>query len=163
MKKKFETNVASEIPKTRLQEPGLPWKLSSDDLDEIESKDEEYKAVIAGMPPLRTRSIFLIMLVLAIFAATLYVISRAIIENENIRNGMLKREKEIATLQATLEKVTNEKNSLNQTSSQLEKRVSDLTAQKELFTTVIESLTKKGDDIENDKKEEQKTLTGQTP
>jgi len=161
MKKKFETNVAAEIPKTRLHEPGLPWKLNSDDLDEIESKDEEYKAVVAGMPPLRTRSIFLIMLVLAIFAATLYVISRAIIDNENIRNGMLKKEKEIATLQATLEKVTNEKNSLNQTSVQLEKRVSDLTAQKELFTTVIESLTKKGDDIENDKKEEQKALTGQ--
>lgn len=161
MKKKFETNVATEIPKTR-QEPGLPWKLDSDDLAPIESQAEEYRAVAAGTPPLKTRAIFLITLVLAIFALTSYLIFTAIIENERMRTNMHNKEKEMQSLQTNLEKAVNEKNSLSQNSAQLERRVHELSAQKELFTSVIESLTRKGDEVEGDKKESPKPSTGQS-
>ncbi|MEI6863556.1 MAG: hypothetical protein WCK38_04055, partial [Candidatus Omnitrophota bacterium] len=46
-----------------------------------------------------------------------------------------------------LDKVAAEKTALENSASQLEKRVGDLSAQKELFTAVLESLTKKPNDI----------------
>lgn len=64
MKEKFETNVAEDMPKIRTQEPGLPWKLTDDELEQIGPQDEEYRSAIAPTPPLRTRAIFPIMLVL---------------------------------------------------------------------------------------------------
>ncbi len=41
---------------------------------------------------------------------------------------------------------------LANSSAQLEKKVTDLAAQKELYTNVIETLTKKSDEAEVDKK-----------
>ena len=57
MKKKFESNVATEIPKTKLHEPSLPWKLSEDEVGQIGPKEGDYRAVIAGTPPLRTEDV----------------------------------------------------------------------------------------------------------
>jgi uncharacterized protein (DUF3084 family) len=79
-------------------------------------------------------------------------------ENENIRIGLLQKEKEAVLVQANLDKINNEKNVLSASSTQLEKRVTDLSAQKELFTAVIESLTKKADEVDVVKKEEPKPL-----
>lgn len=75
-------------------------------------------------------------------------------ENDNIRVSLLSKEKEASSLQANMEKLESDKTVLSENLSQAEKRLSDLTAQKELFTTVIESLTKKGGEAGIDNKEE---------
>jgi len=151
MKKKFESNVASEIPKTKLHEPELPWKITDSDLAEATGKNEAYKAVISGTPPLKTRPIFLIMLVLAIFAITALTMTNIATENKRIQDSIASREKELASIKTNLDKIAVEKDALSKSSAQLEKKVSDLAAQKELFTTVIESLTKKSDEAEVEK------------
>ncbi|MFA6142990.1 MAG: hypothetical protein WC738_06850 [Candidatus Omnitrophota bacterium] len=151
MKKKFESNVASEIPKTKLHEPELPWKLTDSDLAEASGKNEEYKAVINGTPPLKTRPIFLVMFVAAIFVVIALTMTNIATENRKIQDSITSREKELVSIKANLDKIGMEKDALSKSSAQLEKKVSDLAAQKELFTTVIESLTKKSDEAEVDK------------
>ena len=153
MKKKFESNVATEIPKTKLHEPELPWKITTDDLAEAASKGDDYKSAIAGTPPFRTRAVFLIMLVAAMFLFTSIMVINAVVENEKTRQGMLKKEKELALIKTDLEKLAGEKEALTKNSASLEKKVGDLAAQKELFTSVIETLTKKSDEAEVEKKE----------
>ena len=148
MKKKFEDNVATEIPKTKLHEPELPWKLTEDELGQIGSKDEDFKAVVSGTPPLKTRAPFLVLLVITIFGITTYLIVNAVTENKKMQNSIVKKEGELSLAQMSLVKAVAEKEAVNKNSAQLEKKVSDLMTQKELFTSVIESLTKKGEDIE---------------
>lgn len=153
MKKKFESNVASEMPKTKIKEPNLPWKLDAEDVEKIGRQDGDYRSIAAGTPPLKTRAIFLILLVLAIFTASFYLISNAMIENDNVRMDVLKRERDLMTMQANIEKLKMEKSMADKNSTQLEKKLNDMNAQKELFTSVIENLTKKTDDAETANKE----------
>ena len=148
MKKKFEDNVATEIPKTKLHEPNLPWKLSEDEAGQVSAVDEDFKAAVSGTPPLKTRAGFLIMLVVTIFGITTYLISSAIIENEKMRGNIAKKEGELSLMQMNLVRAVAEKEAVNKNSVQLEKKVSDLTAQKQLFAGVIESLTKKGEEVD---------------
>lgn len=165
MKKKFETNVATEIPKTKLHEPALPWKLSEDEVGQIDSKENDYKAVIAGTPPLKTRGIFLILLVVTIFGITTYMISNAVVENERMRSNIVKKEGELSLMQGSLEKVAADKDAMNKNLAQLEKKLNDLTAQKQLFASVIESLTKKGEeaDIQTSPQAAQSDAVNATP
>jgi septal ring factor EnvC (AmiA/AmiB activator) len=153
MKKKFESNVASEIPKTKTHEPELPWKISSDDPAMAGPKNDDLNAAFSGTAPLRTRAIFLILLVATMFLVTSLLIFNSTTENDMMRQDIQKREKEIYAVKTDLEKLAMEKDNLSVSSAQLEKKVTDLTAQKELFTNVIESLTKKSDEIELEKKE----------
>ena len=147
MKTKFETNVAQEMPKTRQsQEPGLPWKLDPEDLEKSSSGNEVYKSAASVTPPLKTRPIFLILLLATIFVAVMYFVSLIVADNEFTRSDIQKKELTMSSLQTSLEKINTQKNALNANLGQLEKRVNDLNAQKELFATVIESLTKKTDD-----------------
>ena len=148
MKTKFETNVATEIPKTKLHEPNLPWKLTEDDVGQIGPKDDDFKAAMSGTPPLKTRAPFLILLVIAVFMITAYLISNAIMENERMRGNIAKKDGELSLAQLNLMKAVAEKEAVNKNSAQLEKKVSDLTAQKQLFASVIESLTKKGEEVD---------------
>ena len=148
MKKKFESNVATEIPKTKLHEPELPWKLTEEEVGQIGSKDDDFRAAIAGSSPLKTRAPFLILLVMTIFGITTYLISSAVVENEKMRTSVAKKNSELSLVQMNLMKAVAEKEAVNKNSAQLEKKVSDLTAQKQLFASVIESLTKKGEDID---------------
>ncbi|MCX5686215.1 MAG: hypothetical protein NTW09_01945 [Candidatus Omnitrophica bacterium] len=151
MKKKFESNVAAEIPKTKLHEPELPWKITADDLAQATPKSDDYRSAVAGTPPFKTRAIFLILLVAALFLFTSIVVLNAVVENDLARRDMLKKEKELALIKTDLEKLAGEKEALTKNSASLEKKVSDLAAQKELFTSVIESLTKKSDEAEVEK------------
>ncbi len=148
MKQKFETNVASEIPKTKLHEPELPWKLSEDEVGQIGARDDDFRATISGMPPLKTRAPFLILLVVTIFGITTYLVANAIVENEKIRNNIVKKDSELSLVQMNLIRAVAEKDAVNKNSVQLEKKINDLTAQKQLFAGIIESLTKKGEEID---------------
>jgi len=146
MKKKFEDNVADQIPKTRSEEPSLPWKIDDADLEKIDSEQRDYKDLVQGAPPLKTRPVFLVSLVIAIFAAALFMVASMVTENDRMKIGISEKEKEAAVLQVNLDKAAAEKTALEHNASQLEKRVGDLSAQKELFTAVLESLTRKADE-----------------
>ena len=136
MSSKFDDNVAQDIPKTReCAEPELPWKLSSEEITRIEATDEAYKTAVTAAPPLRVRAIFVVLLVVAIFVTILNSVVNMAIDNSDMQMGMAK-----------LEKADKEKAVLIENAAKLEKRVSDLSAQKELYTAVIETLTKKTDE-----------------
>jgi hypothetical protein len=148
MKKKFEANVAAEVPKTKLHEPQLPWKFTEDEAAPAASGDGDLKSAMSPTPTLATRASFLILLVITIFGVTAYLISSAVMENGKIRSSMARKDGELSLAQLNLMKAVAQKEIINKNSAQLEKKVSDLTAQKELFASVIESLTKKGEDID---------------
>jgi len=136
MKKRFEANVAGEFPKTKLREPKLPWKVTTDDLEAIEPPS-----------PLKARAPFLIALLAAIFLASSYFIVNIARENRNMHSRVLNRNREMSSLRQNLDKVSGENASIKENYVQLEKRAKDLSAQKALFTGVIESLTKKNEEI----------------
>ena len=83
---------------------------------------------------------FLVVLVIAIFASAVFMVISIATENDKIKIGISEKEKEAALLQVNLDKAAAEKAALEHNASQLEKRVNDLSAQKELFTAVLESL-----------------------
>jgi len=145
MKKKFEDNVAGSMPKMKTEEPSLPWKIEEADLAGIQTMEGDYAMLSSGEAPLKTRPLFLVLLVVAVFFAALYMVAVMAGENENIKLGISAKEKEAAELQVDLDKINAEKAAIEKSSAQLEKRVEDLAAQKELFTAVLESLTKKND------------------
>jgi hypothetical protein len=143
MKKKFEDNVAAEMPKTVAGEPPLPWKIDEADLEKIESESQELKDMTRGEPPLKARPVFLVLLVVAIFLSAFIMAATVTVENEGIRAGMTETEGRAAALRMKVEKMSVEKEALEKGALQLEKRLSDLAAQKDLFSAVLESLAKK--------------------
>lgn len=147
MKRKFETNVATELPKTRASEPGLPWKLSDEDLDKLNPHEDAVKAAEVASPPLRTRAVFPILLVVTIFILLFQAALNAYIENEDMQQSVAVKQVEVAALQAKVEKISGEKEKISENSARLEKRIEDLSEQKELFTAALESLTKRSDEI----------------
>ena len=152
MKEKFERNVATDIPKTRLHEPSLPWKLTEEDAPGDIRTGNNLKAGVSPSSPFKVRAIFPVLLVIAIFGVTAYLISGAFLENEKMHSNIVKKEGELSLMQISLMKTSAEKEIIAKNSAQLEKKVNDLTAQKELFASVIESLTKKGEEPDADKK-----------
>ena len=149
MKSKFESNVASELPKTRIaKEPGLPWKVDPSELADLKSIEDEFKSATTGAPPLKARAIFLAALLVAVFFTTLYFVSAAVTESRKAQAAARQKEAAVFGLRADLEKIADEKKALSENARQLEKQVRDLSAQKELFTTVIESLSKKSDETD---------------
>lgn len=145
MKKKFEDNVAGSMPRSKTDEPSLPWKVKEENLAGMETREGEYEELSKAEGPLATRPAFLATLVIAIFLAALYMVFVMAVENESIKLGISAKEKEAAGLQVDLDKIKIEKAAIEKSSEQLGKRVDDLSAQKELFTAVLESLTKKND------------------
>ena len=100
-------------------------------------------------PPLKTRPVFLIILVAVIFILVLYSAAAILTECARIRSDASNKDKEMALLHAGLEKASKEKEKLSKSLAQMEEKISDLKAQKELFTSVIETLTKKGEDADD--------------
>lgn len=147
MKTKFDNNVAHDIPKTKpISEPSLPWKLSDEEISTIEATDEEYKAAVTAAPPLHVRAIFMVLLVVSIFVAILNSVVNIAIDNSEMQLGISRKERQVVAFKGALDKASGEKVALNENAVKLERRVSDLNAQKELYTAVIETLTKKTDE-----------------
>ena len=147
MKTKFEETVASEIPKTRPGgEPELPWKVTDEEMSKVAAVDEEYKEVVTGAPPLHARAIFVILLVVSIFVVVLNTVISIAIDNSEMQLTALRKGQQVSTLKGQLQKSASEKAAVSDNASRLEKKVSDLNAQKELYTAVIETLTKKTDE-----------------
>lgn len=148
MKTKFETNVAFEIPKTKLREPKLPWNVTDEDIKQVKPSREDSESAADGAVPFKTRAIFPIMLLLTIFAILAYLVFDAAVKSNKMQSLIASKEKEASLLRQDFDKIADEKAALGEGRAQLEKRVNELSAQKELFTAVIESLTKKGDEVE---------------
>ncbi|MCM8760671.1 MAG: hypothetical protein NC938_07225 [Candidatus Omnitrophica bacterium] len=149
MKTRFDENVAAEIPKTRSpQEPELPWKVTEEEISKVEGVDEDYKVAISGTPPLHARAIFIVLLVVSIFIAVLNSVISTAIENSEIQLEAIKKERQVSSLKDKLQRIQTEKAILSDNAAKLEKKVNDLNAQKELYASVIETLTKKTDDIQ---------------
>lgn len=147
MKTRFDDNVAQKIPRTKdLAEPELPWKLSDGEMSKIEAGDNEARAALTAASPLHVRAIFVALLVVTIFVVVLNGIVNVAIENSDMQTDILRKEHQVSAAKSELEKAVNEKAVLNENATKLEKRVSDLSAQKELYTAVIETLTKKTDE-----------------
>lgn len=146
MKNKFDENVATDIPVTKNSvEPELPWKLSDSEIERIEASDANLKSTVTA-PPLQVRAVFMVLLVVTIFFVVLNGILNVIIDNSEMQIDMMKKERQVSSMQTRLEKTSTEKAALSEEAVKLEKRVNDLNAQKELYTAVIETLTKKTDD-----------------
>lgn len=149
MKTKFDENVASKIPETRdSQEPELPWKITDEEMSKAESQTEEYRAAVTQAPPLQIRGTLLAIMVVTIFFVIANTVINIYLKNAIMQENVLKQTKKVSVLKTDLEKVAAEKVALSENTSRLEKRISDLSAQKELFTAVIETLTKKADDTQ---------------
>jgi hypothetical protein len=129
MKTKFEENVAAEIPKTRPEgEPGLPWKVTEEELKLVEGVDAEYKEVVSGSPPLHARAIFVILLVVSIFVVVMNTVINIAIDNSEMQLAALQKGQQVSTLKGQLQQSASEKAALNDSASRLEKKVSDLNA-----------------------------------
>ena len=149
MKTKFDENVASKIPETRdSQEPELPWKITDEEMSKADSQTEEYRAAVTQEAPLQVRGALLILMVVTIFFVIANTVINIYLEKTTMQENVLKQTEKVSVLKTDLEKVASEKVALSENTSRLEKRVSDLSAQKELFTAVIETLTKKADDTQ---------------
>ncbi len=152
MKTKFESNVATQIPKTKMsQEPQLPWDVARYDTEQDASPSEDNaKLLTAGMGLFGVRPVFLVLMLVCLFAVTAYVFGRAAEDNQKARAQVQKKEKLAASLQknismlkVNLDQSAIEKDVLEERASRLEKDISDLEIQNKTFMTVIESLSKK--------------------
>jgi len=147
MKTKFEDNVASEEPRAaHSTEPELPWQVNDEDIAPVDAKEAEYKAAITGAPPLKINVVLIVLLILSIFAFISNTVTNIAIDKYEAESAAMQKGEAAAALRMSLVKSANEKRALNESSSQLEKRVNELTAQKDLYTAVLETLTKKADD-----------------
>lgn len=142
MKKKFEDNVAGRTPDAGSKEPALPWKIDESELAGVESSNEDYGAIERGEPPFKTRPVLLAVLLIAVFAFAILTLTDVTFENDRIKAGISEKEKEASALQSELEKASSAAEELRRSASELEKKLGDLSAQKELFTAVLESVAK---------------------
>ena len=147
-KTKFDDNVAQAIPETRASaEPELPWKLPDSEMSRIEASDGS-RTVSVTEPPLRVRAVFVILLVVAIFVFVMNGIMNVAIDNSEMQLDMLRKEQSLSDIKAALVKADDEKAALSEDAARLEQRVIDLNEQKDIYTAVIETLTKKPDDTQ---------------
>lgn len=144
MKTKFESNVATQIPKTKMAyEPQLPWEISNYNSQQSGSLEDTAQSVVIGKVPLGVRPIFLVMLLVVLFVGTICMFVRTTEENEKVRMDILKKEKIALLLQAGLKKAVKEKDVLKKKAVRLEKDLADLGIRNKTFITVIENLSRR--------------------
>lgn len=147
MKTKFEDNVASKEPKASTStEPELPWKVTDEDTVPVDAREADYRETITGVPPLKASAVLIVLLILAIFAFIANTITNVAIEKYEAESAAIQRQEAVSALEANLKRTALEKNALGKSASELERKVGELSAQKELFTAVIETLSKKADE-----------------
>lgn len=153
MKTKFESNVAAQIPKTRSsQEPQLPWEISKYDIDQNGFLEDAAQSLADEKVPFGIRPVFLAVLLIFMFASTLYVFVRVAEENKKARMSLQKKEKAIVLLQANLEKTVDEKDTLKERAARLQNDIADLNIRNKTFIGVIENLSKKNEAAAADKR-----------
>lgn len=144
---KFESNVATQIPKTKVtQEPRLPWEVSRDNLVDAPGVLRAEKALLG------TRAVFLIALLVIFFVSTLSICLFIVNDNKKAQMAAWEKEETATLLQSDLKQAQSEKRALEETATQLKKQVDTLNTQQETFMTVIENLSRTNTDSADDVK-----------
>lgn len=144
MKKKFESNVATQVPKTQMtHEPQLPWEIRTEDLmgDEFEggpSRAEAMEKSLLGIKP-----VFLIGLLIFIFASMLAVFFFSASMSKNVGEKIQEMEDERTMLLGNLRESAHNQEILKEKNTQLEKARDDLNVQNKELMTVIKTLSEK--------------------
>lgn len=142
MKKKFESNVATQVPKTQMtHEPQLPWEIRGEDLlgDEFErgpSRDEAIRKAPLGIKPA-----FLIFLLIFIFVSMLSVFLFAVSTSKSISGKAQEMEDERTMLFGNLRAAAHDLKIQKEKNVQLEKNRDDLRVQNKELMTVIKTLS----------------------
>ena len=108
MDKKFDSNVAAQIPKTKVtHEPHLPWNVTQNDL--VGSQFENsLQSTPMGKAPLGIKSPYLIALIVLIFLCALSALIFTVQSNEKVKAQVQRAEEEKALLLGDLRGVVNE-------------------------------------------------------
>lgn len=145
---KFESNVATQIPKTKAaQEPRLPWDVSSENLMGAPVELRAEKA------PLGTRAVFLIALLVIFFVSMLSICLFIVNDNKKAQMTAWEKEEAATLLQNDLKQVQSEKRALEETTTQLKKQVDTLNTQQGTFMTVIENLSRTNTESADDNRD----------
>lgn len=148
MKTKFDETAVSEAPKTGSStEPALPWQLRDDDEALADRTGTSGRFALAGTAHPRASVVLIVLLIIAIFAFISNTITNMAIDKYAAESDSIQRGEMVSSLKINLVKTAGEKAVLSEDASRLEKQVSDLNAQKELYTAVLETLAKKPDDV----------------
>ncbi len=146
MKKKFESNVATQVPQTQMaHEPQLPWEIRQEDFtgDEFENGDSRMMAIQKA--PMGIKPVFLIVLLVSIFVfmlcGFLLVASQSKKRTVEVQERMQQMKNEKTILLNDLQGSKNELEVLKEKTTQLEKTRDDLSIQNKELITVIKTLT----------------------
>jgi len=148
MNTKFETNVATQIPKTKSShEPRLPWEVTQKDLDSIQVDDLARKAAVIGKAPFGIKPIYVILLILATVAFILSASFSVVQSNKKARLNLQDTKQQnimlIGKLQRTekdLKSTLADKTHLEKQNSLLENNVANLETQSTTLNDQIKNL-----------------------
>ena len=148
MGKKFSSNVATQIPKTKvMHEPHLPWNVTQNDLAGSQFEDSVHAAPI-GKAPLGIKPLYLILIIVLIFLCALSVFFITVQSNEEIKVQIQRAEEERALLVDDLRNAANEASALKGKVEVLERNIivldaqnKNLTEQNRDFMTVIKRIS----------------------
>ncbi len=148
MEKKFDSNVATQIPKTKMtHEPYLPWNVTQSDLVGNQFEDFVQTAPM-GKTPLGIKPVYLILIIVSIFLCVLSMFFIMAQSNKKIMAQVQKAEEERILLVEELREASNEANVLKSKVGALEKNIvvldtynKSLTEQNEDFVTIIKKMS----------------------
>lgn len=148
MGKKFDANVATQLPKTKVTyEPHLPWNVTQNDLVGNQFENS-VQATPMGKAPLGIKPLYLILIIVFIFLCVLSVFFITVKSNEKIKAQIQKAEEARALLVDQLRETANEANILKGKVDALEKNIialdiqnENLTEQNRDFMTVIKRVS----------------------
>lgn len=146
MKTKFETNVASKTPKEKQEEPGLPWQVGAEDIEKAAGPEGAGSLAALGVSPFKTRAEVLVIVLGVIFIVTISFVSFMKKETLRTKNEVAMKEEAVSALESRVNKLNDENSAMNSSLTDLEKRLSELTVQKELFTDVLDGLVQNPDE-----------------
>jgi hypothetical protein len=142
MEKKFDSNVATQIPKTRMtHEPRLPWEVTQDDLDGSQFVDSGLQSASLGKAPFGIKPVALIVILIFIFVATLSAFLFMAQINKKAKAEIEIAEAEKALFISSLKATANEAKALKEKNAQLEKSMTVLDTQNKDFMAVIKNLS----------------------
>lgn len=149
MDKKFDSNVATQIPKTKMTyEPQLPWNVTQSDLVGNQFVDS-VQTTPMGKVPLGVKPMYLIMLIASIFLCALSVFIFTAQSNIKVKAQVQRAEEEKALLVDQLKETANEASALKGKVETLESSIvvldiqnKNLTEQNKDFMTVIKRMSK---------------------
>lgn len=154
MEKRFDSNVATQIPKTKVvHEPHLPWNITRSDLIGSQFEDSDQITSI-GKTPLGIKPLYVIVIITTIFLCVLSTFHFMTQSNERVKVQAQRAGEESILLASNLRNAINETNILKGRVIALEKNIAildvqnkNLAEQNKDFMTVIKSMSEREEEI----------------